>query len=111
MRSTLYKHSGNHMPGSHPGTLRTTGLSGLPATRRCQWEPAGNAGQSIRRRRQSGDRLHQADDAPLILMKTGQSSVSVALGLRRDQSRAHSSFPNELPGVTRHRAAPHRSAR
>ena len=43
MRSTLYKHSGNHMPGSHPGTLRTTGPSDLPATWRCQWKPADDA--------------------------------------------------------------------
>ena len=96
MPSTLYKHSGNRLLGSHAGTSRTTGPSGR--------RPSGNA-----RRRVTG--LVGPGETPLILMKTGQSSVSVALGRRHDQSRPHSSFPNELPGVTRHRAAPHRSAR
>ena len=39
-------------------------------------------------------------------MKTGQSSVSVARGRGHDQSRGHSSFPNELPGTTRLRGGP-----
>jgi len=90
MPSTLYKHSGNHMPGSHAGTSRTTRPSGPSAIWRCKPEhqatptgPSGNAAQTVTGPRQAGD-------TPLILMKTGQSSVSVALKRRRDQSRAHS---------------------